>query len=164
MARRNTRPWRHRKAPPVPPWPGHIPSASQGSYSNISGTVTYSLGSLVPGATATVTIVTKPNVPGTITNVVSVVADQVELVSADNTVTALTTVQAMLTPQASQILTNGNCGLMLNALSQQTYVIQSSTNLIDWISIGTNVVTGPTNFLDINASMFDFRFYRVIQR
>ena len=140
-------------------------SASQGSYSNITGTLTFTLGSLVPGATATVTVIGKPNVPGTVTNVFSVVADQVELVPADNTVTALTTVDgAMLASQSSGPLTNGNFGLTLTGRTGQTYVIEASTNLTIWIPIQTNTSSGPVKFLDINASTFNYRFYRAIQR
>ena len=40
----------------------------------------------------------------------------------------------------------------------QQYVIQASTNLLDWDSLQTNVA--PFQFTDTNAAGFDQRYYR----
>lgn len=140
-------------------------SSSNFTAANVGGTVTSTLGSLEPGKTASLTIVAKPNRPGLITNIVSVVADQVELVSADNTVAALITVEgAWLASQSGGSLTNGHFGLTLNLIGAagRVYVIEASTNLITWIPIQTNTVAGSTNYLDFNAATFPYRFYRAL--
>jgi len=41
----------------------------------------------------------------------------------------------------------------------QPYVVQASTNLLDWVSLQTNAA--PFLFTDTNAAGFDQRFYRV---
>ena len=40
------------------------------------------------------------------------------------------------------------------------YVVQASTNLVDWVPIQTN--TAPFTFVDANASKFRQRFYRSV--
>jgi uncharacterized repeat protein (TIGR01451 family) len=67
-------------------------SASQGSCSQSSGTVTCTLGMLASGAGATVTIVVRPLDPGGITNSASVQATEPDPDGADNQATADTTV------------------------------------------------------------------------
>jgi len=41
------------------------------------------------------------------------------------------------------------------------YVIQASTNLLDWLPIFTNVVPGLLNFTDFDATNYPVRFYRM---
>jgi uncharacterized protein (TIGR03790 family) len=42
------------------------------------------------------------------------------------------------------------------------YVIQASTNLVDWLPIATNVVPGLVDFQDTDATNYSARFYRVV--
>jgi hypothetical protein len=45
------------------------------------------------------------------------------------------------------------------------YVLQASTNLIDWTPIATNMATTNLfNLMDSNAAAFPSRFYRVLQQ
>jgi len=67
-------------------------TASQGSCSQASGTVSCALGSLANGASATVDIVVEPNSTGTISNTASVSGDQADSNAANNSATATTTV------------------------------------------------------------------------
>jgi uncharacterized repeat protein (TIGR01451 family) len=70
-------------------------SASQGSCSQSSGTVTCNLGSLASGAApATVTIKVTPGSPGSITNTASVAANEDDNHPANNTESETTTVNA----------------------------------------------------------------------
>jgi Fibronectin type III domain len=46
-----------------------------------------------------------------------------------------------------------------NYLNYQ-YVVQASTNLVDWVPMQTN--TAPFTFVDTNASQFSQRFYRAV--
>jgi hypothetical protein len=58
----------------------------------------------------------------------------------------------------SAYLTNGQFRFGLAGVPGYTYVIQASTNLVQWRSLQTN--HSPFNFVDPNASQFPRRFYR----
>jgi uncharacterized repeat protein (TIGR01451 family) len=65
-------------------------------------------------------------------------------------------------PTASLAMVASSNGFSLQLASQVgcSYVIQASTNLVDWTSISTNVA--PFAFTDPNASNFATRFYRAV--
>ncbi len=69
-------------------------TSTQGSCSETAGTVTCTVGDLVNGATATVTIVVKPTVGGTISNTATVSGNETDPNAANNTATVITTVDA----------------------------------------------------------------------
>ena len=47
--------------------------------------------------------------------------------------------------------------------SGQEYIIQASTNLVNWVDVYTNPdYTAPFNFVDPNATNYTSRFYRVV--
>ncbi len=52
----------------------------------------------------------------------------------------------------------GQISFSVSGLSNATYVVQASTDLVNWVNIQTNV--SPFNFVDSNASQFSRRFYR----
>jgi hypothetical protein len=57
---------------------------------------------------------------------------------------------------------NGNVRFQVNGLPARTYVIEASTNLLQWTSISTNTAAGGViNFSDPQASQFRQRFYRL---
>ena len=62
---------------------------------------------------------------------------------------------ATLTSAASS---GGQFSFTVTGLTGQQYVVQASTNLIDWDSVQTN--TAPFVFTDTAASSFNERFYR----
>jgi hypothetical protein len=55
-------------------------------------------------------------------------------------------------------LTNGQFRFGLAGVPGYSYIIQASTNLVQWRSLQTN--PSPFSFLDTNASQFPRRFYR----
>ena len=55
-------------------------------------------------------------------------------------------------------LTNGQFRFGLAGVPGYSYVIQASTNLVQWRSLQTN--HSPFSFLDTNASQLPHRFYR----
>jgi len=58
---------------------------------------------------------------------------------------------------------NGVFQLQLSATPNQNYVLQSSTNLMQWISISTSTPSATPFYLtDTNAANFPNRFYRVL--
>ncbi len=59
--------------------------------------------------------------------------------------------------------TNNTFQLKFAGISGSNYVLQASTNLINWIPISTNLATANQfDLFDPNASTFPYRFYRVI--
>jgi hypothetical protein len=56
------------------------------------------------------------------------------------------------------LTTNGTFQLTITSQPGQTNVVQASTNLVNWVSIRTNV--GPFIFTDTNATNYPYRFYR----
>jgi hypothetical protein len=59
-----------------------------------------------------------------------------------------------------QFLSNGGFQFSLTGLTGQPYVIQTSTNLVNWVPIYTN--TGSFLFKDTNAPNSSARFYRAV--
>jgi subtilisin-like proprotein convertase family protein len=57
---------------------------------------------------------------------------------------------------------NGTLGFTLNGQPGHIYVIQASTDLINWSPIGTNTISGSGTFqfTDGNAGSFPYRYYR----
>lgn len=68
-----------------------------------------------------------------------------------------TNAAATLTPPI--LLTNG-LQFSITGVTGLNYIVQSSTNLADWVSLATNQT--PFTFLDTNAPGFPQQFYRVI--
>ena len=79
-------------------------------------------------------------------------------------VSALFTVQPVYFTSAS-FATNGQFELGFFGTAGQTYVLQASTNLVNWIPLSTN--TAPTNqfmLTDPGAGNYPYRFYRALQQ
>ena len=56
--------------------------------------------------------------------------------------------------------TNGQFQFDILGVTGLNYSIQASTDLVDWVSLGTNV--SPFTFVDTNAPLFPQRFYRSV--
>jgi uncharacterized repeat protein (TIGR03806 family) len=58
-------------------------------------------------------------------------------------------------------LTNGVVHLFFAGIANQTYVLEATTNLVDWVPVATNVApAGIFEMIDPAASQFQYRFYR----
>ena len=127
--------------------------------------VEFSLGSLAAGASRTVTLNVVSSSAGSLTNISSVVADQIDLQSQNNTayiVTRLNRVTSLAGTVAT--LPIGQFGVSLSGQPGLTYVIEVSTNLVDWVPVYTNTtLNGAVNFTDTNAGGA-LKFYRAVER
>lgn len=75
--------------------------------------------------------------------------------SAAASLTVYATTAATLTPAAH---VSGQFAVNVSGVTNYQYVVQASTNLVDWVSVQTN--TAPFTFVDSNTSQFNQRFYR----
>lgn len=80
--------------------------------------------------------------------------------SAPVAISVVTPVTPALTN--ATVLTNGQYQLQYSANAGLRYILQGSTNLVNWVSIQTNLATtNLVTFADASATNFTFRFYRV---
>ncbi len=58
----------------------------------------------------------------------------------------------------------GSPALRVSGISGAHYAIEASTNMVDWLPIRTNIVSGGYfDFIDTSGSQFSRRFYRALQ-
>ena len=59
-------------------------------------------------------------------------------------------------------LPGGGVTFQIAGLEGRSYIIQASTNLVNWVNLSTNLATGGTiNFTDPNPAHPPTRFYRL---
>lgn len=75
--------------------------------------------------------------------------------AANISLAVYTTTAATLAPASHA---NGQFAFNVSGVPKYQYVVQASTNLVNWVSVQTN--TAPFMFVDSNASQFQQRFYR----
>jgi len=144
-------------------------AAGGGGTASTSGQqVVFNLPALLSGGQVTNLLVIRPNFLGSITNVATAaITTQTETNLLNNVVTTITVVEGVQFNASASSLTNGGSFVLsLTGRINKTYVIEASTNLVDWIPIHTNTsLSGAVNFVDTNASSFPAgRFYRAIER
>ncbi len=71
--------------------------------------------------------------------------------------TSLSPSMVLLTPAS---YANGQFSFNVSGISNYPCVVQTSTNLVDWISVETNLT--PFIFTDYNAGQFSHHFYRTV--
>ncbi len=140
----------------------HFQSAvsSQGSYSLGDGVVTFNLGALSAGASASASLSLLPSQYGFLTNTMTVASQETDLNPANNSAQSVTDVLGLSIRQAA----NGQYQLTVAGAPGQTYVIQSSPDLSSWTPVSTNTAQagGPIVF-PITPQSASRAFYRVLQ-
>ncbi|HWD91376.1 MAG TPA: chitobiase/beta-hexosaminidase C-terminal domain-containing protein [Verrucomicrobiae bacterium] len=104
--------------------------------------------------------------PFTVTNSVVVMANAFE--SGFNNSVAANAVFIVGSPMfftSENFLSNGTFQLSFSGVPNNIYVLQATTNFVDWVSLSTNSApTNMFNLVDPGASNFRYRFYRVLQQ
>ena len=102
--------------------------------------------------------------PFTLTNNATVLASAFETNYINSVaVSALFFVQPL--QFAAETLSNGIFQLQFLGAIGSNYVLQASTNLMNWTPLATNpATTNAVNFVDVNSSNYPNRFYRVLQQ
>jgi uncharacterized repeat protein (TIGR01451 family) len=136
---------------------------SQGSVTGSKGgEVTCNLGNLAVGASAKVIIVTMPSAAGSLLNAVNVVANEEDLVPANNSAQGTTTVYvpAIL----SGVFSGGFFQLTVTGQPDAQYIVQASSNLTSWVSLSTtSSPTGTFTYTDTTTPTPQLRFYRTLR-
>lgn len=132
-----------------------------------SGTqLTWNVGTLATNAGAQLTVTVLPLSTNSYVNFASVSASTPDPNPDDDSASSTVTVTSGVPPQLTNTVVNinGTFQLTVNGQNGQEYIVQASTNLINWVSIYTNPppFTSPFTFTDSNASNYPDRFYRVI--
>jgi uncharacterized repeat protein (TIGR01451 family) len=140
-------------------------SVTQGSVSG-SGSLTWSLGNLTNGAGAQLTVTVLPAGAGTYNNSAIVSATTSDPNADDNSVYTTVIVGPLTPPQLSGSYTGSNHQFQFSITdtSQEPYVVQASTNLVNWVPIYTNPAPAAaiTSFMDSATTNYPYRFYRVL--
>ncbi len=116
-----------------------------------------------PESAGTMTLKPKRNAIGT-TSITVTVNNGNDIVEKNFTVTILAkgstpppAIPATLTPATHA---EGQFALTVSGSTDHEYIIQASTNMVDWVPVWTN--TPPFTYTDFNAGQFNQRFYRSI--
>ena len=65
----------------------------------------------------------------------------------------------------SQSFTNSAFQLGFFGVAGSNYVLQATTNFVDWVPLSTNTAPASQfNLLDVNATNYPYRFYRVLRQ
>ena len=139
---------------------------TQGHANNSATVVTWDIGTLATNAGAQLILTVKPNATGPCVNSAIVNAVTPDPNPDDDAATATVTVASGAPPHlaATVVNTNGTFQFTVNGQSGQEYIVQASTNLINWVSVYTNPspFVSPFTFTDSNKTTYPDRFYRVV--
>lgn len=142
-------------------------TSSQGDWVLGTNSVTYNLGIVAAGSTASATLVVTPTAEGTLINNVAVRANEMDLLLSDNSAQTSTPVLVALaaTLGSASVTTNGDFQLTLTGQPGLSYRVDVSTNLTSWTPVSTNTAApnGTFKYTDTAARNFNTRFYRAVQ-
>jgi hypothetical protein len=103
-----------------------------------------------------------PSVAGSLLNAVNVAANEEDLVPANNSAQATTTVY--VPASLGGTFSGGYFQLTVTGQPNAVYVVQASTNLTSWVSLSTNTsATGTFTFIDPTTPAPQQRFYRTLR-
>jgi uncharacterized repeat protein (TIGR01451 family) len=145
------------------------PNATQLTWNNIgtlftNAGVKFSVLTNNEGATLTLTVL--PGSSGSFVNSALVSASTPDPNPDDVTASLAVTVGNGGAPRLTNTVvnSNGTFQLTVNGQSGQEYIVQASTNLVNWLPVYTNPppFVSPFTFTDSNTTTYPDRFYRVV--
>ncbi len=141
-------------------------ATTQGSIvTNGNGAVIWTVGAMAANAQYQAAIVVAPDMPGSITNVTTVTHGDIELNASNNSVTTVSTVNGFVLAGGSINVTPGNISLTLVGQPGVTYVVEASTDLVNWVVISTqSSADGIIIINDPAGTSNAVRFYRARQQ
>jgi len=140
-------------------------SANQGSVITVGGHILWNAGVVSNGASASLTIIVVPQAAGLLTNLSGVNGLEADFVPANNVQATVILVDGLPQAVLGSVLPQAD-GTFQFTLTGQTglrYVIEASTNLVDWVPLATNNAVGAKIiFTDAAAANLPERFYRAL--
>jgi uncharacterized repeat protein (TIGR01451 family) len=131
---------------------------------NNGSQLTWNVGTLPVNGGAQLTLTMRANSVGTIPNTAIVSGQTPDPNPDDSFATATINVVAPSPPQISGnfITAGGKFALVVSNPTNQSVIVQASTNLVTgpWVDIYTN--TPPFIFTNLNSTSFPMRFYRAL--
>jgi uncharacterized repeat protein (TIGR01451 family) len=141
-------------------------NVTQGTVAHGTIDVVWSVGDLATNAGAKLTMTLEPTFGGSFDNFASVSADTADPNPDDDSASTTVTVGSVTPPQLTASLNKGSGTFQFtvsNGQSGQQYIVQASTNLVNWVNVFTNpAYSVPFSFTDTNVSSYGSRFYRVV--
>jgi uncharacterized repeat protein (TIGR01451 family) len=145
--------------------PGVILVSSNFTAGSLSGT-RWNVGSLATNAGAQLILTVLPGTSGSYVNSALVSASTPDPNPDDIAASVTVIVIAGAPPRLTNTVVNlnGTFQLTVNGQSGQEYIVQASTNLINWLPVYTNPppFVSPFTFTDSNRTAYPDRFYRVV--
>ena len=137
--------------------------ASQGSATHLLGTVTGSLGPLVSGGSATITIVVTTTAAASLTNAASVTSATTDPVPGNNA--AIVVARAVTSPTFTDFTYSGGAfSGTIQTEAGSSYVIQYKNNVDDptWTTLTTIIGDGTVKPFSDATAPSDHRFYQIL--
>ncbi|HEV2208066.1 MAG TPA: protease pro-enzyme activation domain-containing protein [Verrucomicrobiae bacterium] len=136
-------------------------NASVGTVFNSSGALSWVVGDVAAGTSATLSLTVLPLATGDYLNSAQVAGNFTDLNQANNSAQTLVHVTAATSTTLSGAVTNGVFLLTVQGQPGATYQIQASTNLTTWVSLGNFTATnGVIQFQD--PAGLRTRYYRTL--
>jgi len=140
-------------------------SFTQGTVNN-GNLLVWNVGFLATNTGASLTVTVTPNSYGPYENFAIVNASTPDPNPDDASASSIVTVISAAPPvlSASAGITSGTFKFTVNGQVGQEYIVQSSTNLVNWMPIYTNPspFVSPFTFTNSNTSIYPDQFYRVV--
>ena len=134
-------------------------SASVGTWNKVQGTLTWNIGNLASGGSATLTLTSRLAVVGTLSSTATASANQTDLTMANNSVTMVTT--GVNVPVLTVVRLGGSVRLSWPANSGFKLQSNDSLNPASWVdAVGTPQVDGGQNIVNSSAAG-GAKFYRL---
>jgi pectate lyase len=131
-----------------------------GGTANLSYRWYFNTNTPVPNATNA--ILTLANVQNANAGVYTVVVTNIAgTVTSTNAILAVSGGGSPQPQLSGLVFANGTFSLTVSGGSGSDFIIQASTNLIDWVNLYTNLSVTPFTFGDSNAGNFGQQFYRI---
>ncbi len=130
---------------------------------SFTGGLVFNVGAVPTNGTVTVSLTLNAQ-PGYYQTAANVSAIQTDLIPGNNALQL--PIFVLTTPQftTTSVANDGSFVLTLSGQPLQSYLIQSSTNLVDWSVVSTNQASskGILQYQDTNSSNVPYQFYRAV--
>ncbi|MCX8156409.1 MAG: hypothetical protein N3J91_08190 [Verrucomicrobiae bacterium] len=138
-------------------------SASVGTPAVTNQLVTWNVGNLAVGASATLTLVVNCPNPGVLTNLVTVTGTVNDPAADNNLARVVVGVTPATPPSFGRVVAAGGT-LQLTVTGQpgSVYYLEASTNLVQWLRLSTNVLTGSSSTFSVPMNLSDRGFFRIV--